>query len=57
VGVIRFRDRFVMGLYFPLWGDAFGPARKPQEASDILHHAVWHIHIPLDVRGVPIGLF
>jgi len=57
VGVIRFRDRFGMGLYFPLWGDAFGPARKPQGASDILHHAVWHIHLPLDVRGAPIGLF
>lgn len=54
---IRWRHRFVMGIYFPLWGDAFGPARSPGSLRNILNHAVWHIRIPLDVRGAPVGLF
>jgi len=57
LGVIRWRDRLFMGLYIPLWGDAFGPSRKPQDIQDMLSHAVWHIHIPLDLRGAPISLF
>ncbi len=57
VGVIRWRDRLVMGLYIPLWGDAFGPTRKAIDLQDMLRHAVWHIRIPLDFRGAPISLF
>ncbi len=53
---VRWRDRFVMGIYFPLWGDAFGPARSPRDVRDIISHAVWHIRIPLDMRGTPIGI-
>ncbi len=57
VGVFRWRDRLIAGLYLPLWGDAFGPQQKPQNLQSIFQGAVWHIRIPLDLRGSPIGIF
>lgn len=57
VPVIRGRDRLLAGLYFPVWGDTFGPSRTPQRLKDSLIRAVWHVEVPLDLRGVPIGLF
>ncbi len=57
LGVIRWRDRLFMGIYIPLWGDAFGPTRKAQDVQDMLGHAIWHLRIPLDLRGTPISIF
>ncbi len=55
--VIRWRDRLVAGLYFPIWGDALGAGRLPQGLGDSIRRASWHIEFPLDLRGAPVGLF
>ena len=57
LGVIRWRDRLLMGIYVPLWGDAFGPTRKARDVQEMLSRATWHIRIPLDLRGAPISIF
>ncbi|MCS7297457.1 MAG: M1 family metallopeptidase [Bacteroidia bacterium] len=47
--VIRFRDRFIVGGYFPFLGDAF-PDRRPESFQAILRRFVWSIQVPLDLR-------
>lgn len=47
--VVRFRDRFVLGGYFPIWGDAFAGGR-PRAVRDIVERFVWSVQVPLDLR-------
>jgi len=47
--VIRFRDRLVMGGYFPVLGEAFAGGR-PSGLQDVVRRFVWNVLIPLDVR-------
>ncbi|RMF50748.1 MAG: M1 family peptidase [Bacteroidetes bacterium] len=51
--VVRFRDRFLLGGYFPVLGDAFAGG-KPSSFQAILQSFTWHLNLPLDLRwGVP----
>lgn len=47
--VIRFKDRLVMGGYFPVLGEAFSGGR-PTELQEVMRRFVWSIQIPLDAR-------
>jgi len=55
--VVRFRGRLAVGAYFPVWGDAFGPSRRPADLQDVFTRFVWHVEIPMNLRGSPIKVF
>ncbi len=47
--VVRFRDRFVLGGYFPVWGSTF-PGGRPANLQAVLQAFTWHLSLPLDMR-------
>lgn len=51
--VVRFRDRFVLGGYFPVLGSTFAGGR-PAGLQQVIRSFVWQVEVPLDTRwGLP----
>ncbi|MDW8058118.1 MAG: M1 family metallopeptidase [Bacteroidia bacterium] len=49
VPVARFRDRLLVGGYFPLLGSAF-QNHKPAALREVIQNFTWSINVPLDLR-------